>query len=113
MEPALPGAEALSVEEGEVILTSLPQAEGQLKTRPGIALRVMPSFGDILVCGISTQLHQQVAGFDEVIASSDADFVASGLRFDALIRLDFLTALASPHQASETNNSLLFNGSGA
>ncbi len=81
----------MNVEEGAVILTSLPQADGQLKTRPGITLRVMPSFGDILVCGISTQLHQQVVGFDEVIATSDADFAASGLRFSSVIRLDFLT----------------------
>ncbi len=81
----------MTVEEGEVVLTPLPQADGQIKIRPGIALRTMPSFGDILVCGISTQLHQQVAGFDEIILTSDADFAASGLRFSSLIRLDFLT----------------------
>ncbi len=81
----------MNVQEGDVVLTPLPQADGQLKTRPAIALRVMPSFGDILVCGISTQLHQQVAGFDEVIAASDADFAASRLRFSSVIRLDFLT----------------------
>lgn len=80
----------MNVEEGDVILTSLPQADGQLKTRPRIALRVMPSFGGILVCGVSTQSHQQVVGFDEVIAASDTDFTASGLRFSSVIRLDFL-----------------------
>ncbi len=82
----------MNVEESKVVLAPLPQADGQIKIRPAVALRLMPSFGDILVCGISTQLHQQIVGFDEIISSSDADFAASGLRFDSLIRLDFLTA---------------------
>ena len=72
------------------------QANGQLKIRPAVALRTMPSLGDILVCGISTQLHQRLPGFDEVIASFDIDFAASGLRFDSLIRLGFLTAQPLP-----------------
>jgi mRNA interferase MazF len=67
-----------------------------MKIRPAVALRIMPSFGDILVCGISTQLHQQIVGFDEIISSSDADFAASGLRLDSLIRLGFLTAQPLP-----------------
>jgi len=57
---------------------------------------MMPSFSDVLVCGISTQLHQQIVGFDEVIASSDIDFAASVLRFTSLIRLGFLTAQSLP-----------------
>ncbi len=81
----------MNVEEGEVVLTTLPQADGQLKIRPGIALRIMPAFGDILICGISTQMHHQVVGFDEIVLTSDADFAASGLRLSSLIRLDFLT----------------------
>lgn len=81
----------MNVREGEVVLTPLPQADGRIKTQPAISLRVMPSFGDILVCGVSTQLHQQVPGFDEIIAISDADFAASGLRLSSVIRLDLLT----------------------
>lgn len=47
----------------------------------------------ILVCGVSTQVRQLVAGFDERIASSDADFVASVLLADSVIRLGFLAVL--------------------
>jgi phenylacetate-CoA ligase len=75
--------------EGEVLLMSLPQADGQTKLRPVICLRVMPPFGDLLVCGISTQL-QQASPLDEAIAPGDADFRSSGLKKPSLIRLGFL-----------------------
>jgi len=79
--------------EGDVILTPLPQADGQLKNRPAVALRELPPFGDVLVCGISTQLRQAVPGFDELIIKSDPDFVAAGLLADSVIRLGFLAVL--------------------
>lgn len=50
----------------------------------------MPKFGDLLVCGFSTQLNQRVAEFDEIIAPSDSDFATSGLSTISLIRLGFL-----------------------
>lgn len=53
--------------EGDLALAPLPQADGQIKNRPVFLLRRLPPFGDFLVCGISTQLQQRVAGFDEVI----------------------------------------------
>lgn len=76
--------------ERDVILVPLPQADGQVKTRPAILLRVFPPFGDFLVCGVSSQLRQEVAGFDEIIGKRDLDFANSGLRQDSLIRLGFL-----------------------
>jgi mRNA interferase MazF len=81
--------------EGEVILTPIPQANGVIKNRPAVCLREMPPYGDLLVCGISTQLHQQVKGFDETITSGDADFAGSGLLADSLIRLGFLTIVVT------------------
>ncbi|QVL51097.1 MAG: hypothetical protein KFB96_12280 [Thiocapsa sp.] len=48
--------------EGDVALTPLPQADGRVKNRPTIALRRMPGFGDWLVCGVSTQLHHRDRG---------------------------------------------------
>ncbi len=68
------------MKEGDVVLTPLPQADGQIKNRPAIILREMPPYGDFLVCGVSTQLHQEVAGFDDPIRPSDADFATSGLK---------------------------------
>src|SRR5215216_1869746 len=78
--------------QGDVILTPVPQANGVIKNRPAIFLREMPPYRDMLVC-VSTQLHQEVKGFDEVIQSTDPDFAASGLRTASLIRLGFLAAL--------------------
>ena len=79
--------------EGDVILAPLPQADGQFKNRPAVALRELPPYGDMLVCGVSTQVHQLVSGFDELITGSDADFSASGLRADSVICLGFLAVL--------------------
>ncbi len=81
------------MKEGDVVLTPVPQANGQIKNRPALFLREMPPFNDALVCGISTRLQQQVAGFDEVIRRQDSDFSTSGLVADSLIRLGFLAVI--------------------
>jgi mRNA interferase MazF len=81
------------VNEGDVILTFLPQADGKLKHRPAVVLRQMPLYGDFLVCGVSTQMNLMVSGFDEPIIGKDDDFAGSGLMADSLIRLGFLAVL--------------------
>ncbi|MBF8277169.1 MAG: PemK-like protein [Candidatus Brocadiaceae bacterium] len=81
------------MKEGEVILTPVPQADGEPKERPAIFLREMPPYRDMLVCGVSTQSHQYVKDFDEIISLTDADFESSGLRAKSLIRLGFLAVL--------------------
>jgi mRNA interferase MazF len=81
------------MKEGDVVLIAMPQSNGQIKNRPAIVLRSMPPFGDLLVCGISTQLRQQAASFDETIEPSHSDFAASGVKSASLIRLGFLAIL--------------------
>lgn len=81
------------MKEGDIILTPVPQSDGQVKNRPAIFLREMPQFRDALVCGVSSQLHQLTPDFDELITSQDNDFSASGLVNDSLIRLAFLAVL--------------------
>lgn len=81
------------MKEGDIVLTPLPQADAQLKIRPAIFLRRMPPFGDMLVCGVSSQLHQRVSGFDEMLGPEDADFAQSGLKARSLIRLGYLAVL--------------------
>jgi mRNA interferase MazF len=81
------------MKEGDIVITAVPQANAQFKNRPALFLREMPPFNDALVCGVSTQLHQQVAGFDETITQRDADFASSGLLADSLIRLGFLSVV--------------------
>ena len=60
--------------EGDVVLTPLPQSDGRLKNRPAIALRKVPPFGDWLVCGVSTQLRQAVTDFDELVEPENPDY---------------------------------------
>lgn len=81
------------MKEGDVVLTPIPQADGSVKNRPAVVLREMPPYRNLLVCGVSTQLHQQVEGFDDLITASDDDFSESGLRAASLIRLGFLAVL--------------------
>jgi mRNA interferase MazF len=66
------------------------QADGTIKSRPVVILREMPPFGDLLVCGVSTQLRQFTPGFDGLIVRGDSDFAASGLMAESVIRLGFL-----------------------
>ena len=75
--------------EGSIILAALPQSDGQTKRRPALALRRMPGFGDYLVCGISTQLHQEIKGFDEVLTPDDNN----RLKLPSVIRLGFLSVV--------------------
>lgn len=51
--------------EGDVVLAVLPQADGHVKNRPAVALRRMPPFDDWLVCGVTTQTHLATHGFNE------------------------------------------------
>lgn len=81
------------MKEGDLVLTPLPQGDGQVKNRPAVVLRVMPGYGDLLVCGVSTQVHQAVGGFDELIKPEDVDVAGSGLRSASVIRLGFLATL--------------------
>ena len=81
------------MKEGDIVLTPIPQADSRVKNRPAIILREMPSYGDLLVCGVSTQLHHYLQGFDEMISPTDADFASSGLVAASLIRLSFLAIL--------------------
>ncbi|HEX8920666.1 MAG TPA: type II toxin-antitoxin system PemK/MazF family toxin [Pyrinomonadaceae bacterium] len=85
------------MKEGDVILTPVPQANGMVKNRPAIILRELPPYQDFLVCGVSTQLHQKVENFDEIISPGDSDFSPSGLKSGSLIRLGFLAVL--PHSS--------------
>lgn len=82
------------MKEADIVIAKFPQSDGSLKRRPALVLRTMPPFKDFLICGISTQLYQKVEDFDEIILSSDADFINSGLKTDSLFRLGFLLVLS-------------------
>jgi mRNA interferase MazF len=75
---------------GDIALMAMPQADGKIKNRPVVLLKKMPPYNDWLVAGVSTQLHQEVNGFDVVLKDTDAGFAASRLKASSLIRLGFL-----------------------
>jgi mRNA interferase MazF len=78
---------------GVVALARVQQADGRMKLRPVVILQVMPPFADCLVCAVSSQLHHECPGFDEIIDSSDGDFAASGLKVSSLIRLGLIATI--------------------
>jgi hypothetical protein len=99
---------------GDVLLANLPQADGRTKDRPVLCLRSVPPFGDLLVCGITTQLSNRVEDLDEIVAVKDVDFRTTGLKATSLVRVAFLAvascmlvsgyALAGPAVKGEPTN---------
>jgi mRNA interferase MazF len=85
------------IREGQVVLFTFPQtdqSEGRL--RPALVLRRLPGeHQDWLVCMISSRLHQEVPGFDEVVRDSDPDFPGTGLRKPSVIRAARLAVISS------------------
>ncbi len=47
--------------EGDIVLIALPQADGQFKNRPALLLRKVPPFGDWLLRGI--RILGRLSGF--------------------------------------------------
>jgi hypothetical protein len=74
---------------GDILLLNIPTvAAGPAKLRPVLLLAQMPgAYQNLLVWGVSTQMKQLEPNSDEVIASADPDFGASGLHQPSAIRL--------------------------
>src|ERR1035437_3657621 len=83
----------LPIVPGDVVVAEFPILGGRMKQRPGIVLRVVPPFDDLLVCAVSRQLRHHVPELDDTIVSTDDDFESSGLQNESLIRLGYLTTL--------------------
>jgi mRNA interferase MazF len=81
---------------GQLVLFRFPQTDllpGKL--RPAVLLAPLPSGrNDWLVCMISSQIGQAVAGVDEIINASDPDFGPSGLKTASMIRLTRLAVVS-------------------
>jgi mRNA interferase MazF len=65
------------MKESNIILTIVAQADRQQKNRPALILKELPKYGDLLVCGISTQFQHYTPDFDEIIRAEHNDFVLS------------------------------------
>ena len=74
---------------GQIVLFPFPQTDlASGKTRPALLLGKLPGpYSDWLICMISSQLHQHIKDFDEIVDTNDADFVNSGLKTSSVIRV--------------------------
>ena len=81
---------------GQVVLFRFPRVDLRGgKLRPALLLARLPGvYDDWLICMISTQLHQVVKGFDEIVDRHDPDFVDSGLKQPSVIRLGRLAVVS-------------------
>ncbi len=77
---------------GHIVVFPFPETNHtNSKLRPALLIQCVPGrYDDWLVCMISSQLHQEIADFDEVISPDDLDFSTSGLKCASLIRVSRL-----------------------
>ncbi len=81
---------------GEIVLFRFPQTDLILGSlRPSLLIAQIPSsYNDWLVCMISSQIHQAIPNFDEVILKTDSDFVQTRLKSESVIRLSRLAVVS-------------------
>ena len=83
-------------EAGQVVAFHFPQTDlEEGKLRPALLLGKLPgNYDDWLICMISSQTHQYIAGFDEIVQESDVDFGESGLKVASVIRVGRLAVVS-------------------
>ena|SRR5215207_8461978 len=83
-------------EAGQVVVFRFPQTDFEEgKLRPALLLGKLPGeYNDWLICMISSQTRQYLAGFDEIIQENDPDFGESGLKVTSVIRVGRLAVVS-------------------
>ena len=76
----------------DIGLIALPQiGGGPAKLRPALLLSTLPGpYQNMLLCGISSHLHDIVADWDELLDASEQGFAATGLHQSSVVRLSYL-----------------------
>ena len=84
-------------QSGQIVTFPFPQTDlAAGKLRPALLITKTPGpFEDWLLCMISTEVRQAVAGFDEIVAVTDSDFERTGLRTLSVIRVSRLAVVSS------------------
>lgn len=82
---------------GDIVLIRFPQSDLQAgKLRPALVVAITPGkYGDLLLAAISSRLYQAVAGVDELVYPSDADFAQTHLKVASVIRTSRLATVES------------------
>jgi mRNA interferase MazF len=83
------------ITDGQIVLFRFSQTDQQAgKLRPALVIRKLPGqYDDWLICMISSQLTQEISGFDEVITPVDPDFRDSGLKSSSIVRIGRLAVV--------------------
>ena len=81
---------------GQIVVFRFPQTDlEEGKLRPALLLGKLPGeYDDWLICMISSQTRQYIAGFDEIVQEDDDDFGASGLKVASVIRVGRLAVVS-------------------
>lgn len=82
-------------EPGQIVLFRFPRVDlSEGKLRPALLLSEVPGpYEDWLICMISSQVHQRIDGFDELIEEDDEDYSRSGLKVTSVIRIGRLAVV--------------------
>lgn len=80
---------------GQIVLFRFPQANLEKgKPRPALLISRLPGeYDDWLICMISSQVHQYIPDFDEIMQENDPDFIESGLKIPSVIRISRLAVI--------------------
>jgi mRNA interferase MazF len=80
---------------GQIVLFKFPQTDNVAgKLRPALLLGKLPGrHDDWLICMISSQFHQFVEDFDEIVSEDSDDFASSGLKSPSVIRVGRLAVV--------------------
>jgi mRNA interferase MazF len=83
-------------EAGQVVVFRFPRTDlEEGKLRPALLLGKLPgNYDDWLICMISSQTRQHIAGSDEIIQEDDTDFGESGLKVTSVIRVGRLAVVS-------------------
>ena len=81
---------------GQVVVFRFPQTDlEEGKLRPALLLgKLRGEYDDWLICMISSQTHQYIPGFDEMVQESEDDFGESGLKVPSVIRVGRLAVVS-------------------
>lgn len=83
------------MKSGDIVLVRFPQADLTTgKLRPALVVAIAPSrHSDLLLVLISSRIHQAIPNFDDIIDTSDNDYLVTGLKVTSVIRLSRLATV--------------------
>ena len=85
------------MKSGDIVLVRFPHADLKAgKLRPALVVEIAPSHhSDLLLALISSRIHQTISNFDNIIDTSDDDYLVTGLKTISVIRLSRLATVES------------------